>query len=411
MSFYLNMLREEEDMLSGNTGFDDSLVANSDDEYETDLKKTAEIIEDINADYSDQSSQPELDAQDLQENPVEECAMMIFESQYNWNTIMRAIGTKELLENARGREMVMEAVDVKEFFNKIKEFFVKMWKKFTAYVKNWIDNAMALFRTNKSFVQKYGAKFADGKKAYEADPDKKPMKGYNFKAKYGSFDTQLKMAVEGAQENANLVAKKVGDLSAAVSSGNFDRANELNVAHNTERLRGRLCGKSDEISADSFRKELKIAYFGSEEKETLKDDALNPETIKKSLENSNKDVKDIKKVYDNAKKAFDATLKGLKRLEDAIRKSSADASEGKSATMNAVVRSMSIEKDNKAAITMSGNMLMKAMKAQKAQCRRVANAWIFALNKSTRKGKIDKLDKQNASAMLGGGFLSNVELI
>lgn len=411
MSFYLNMLREEEDMLSGNTGFDDSLVTNSDDEYETDLKKTAEIIDDINADYSDQSSQPELDAQDLQENPVEECAMMIFESQYNWNTIMRAIGTKELLENARGREMVMEAVDVKEFFNKIKEFFVKMWKKFTAYVKNWIDNAMALFRTNKSFVQKYGAKFAEGKKAYESDPDKKPMKGYNFKAKYGSFDTQLKMAVEGAQENANLVAKKVGDLSAAVSSGNFDRANELNVAHNTERLRGRLCGKSDEISADSFRKELKIAYFGSEEKETLKDDALNPETIKKSLENSNKDVKDIKKVYDNAKKAFDATLKGLKRLEDAIRKSSADASEGKSATMNAVVRSMSIEKDNKAAITMSCNMLMKAMKAQKAQCRRVANAWIFALNKSTRKGKIDKLDKQNASAMLGGGFLSNVELI
>ena len=411
MSFYLNMLREEEDMLSGNTGFDDSLVANSDDEYETDLKKTAEIIEDINADYSDQSSQPELDAQDLQENPVEECAMMIFESQYNWNTIMRAIGTKELLENARGREMVMEAVDVKEFFNKIKEFFVKMWKKFTAFVKNWIDNAMALFRTNKSFVQKYGAKFADGKKAYEADPDKKPMKGYNFKAKYGSFDTQLKMAVEGAQENANLVAKKVGDLSAAVSSGNFDRANELNVAHNTERLRGRLCGKSDEISADSFRKELKIAYFGSEEKETLKDDALNPETIKKSLENSNKDVKDIKKVYDNAKKAFDTTLKGLKRLEDAIRKSSADASEGKSATMNAVVKSMNIEKDNKAAITMSCSMLMKAMKAQKAQCRRVANAWIFALNKSTRKGKIDKLDKQNASAMLGGGFLSNVELI
>ena len=115
MAFYLNMLREEEEML-GNTGFDPDAVATPDDKYAIELKDVAQTVEDLNAARAEESSEEELDGQDLHEDPVAECMIAIYESEHNWNAIMQAIGSREMLEAARGREMVMEAVDVMGFF-------------------------------------------------------------------------------------------------------------------------------------------------------------------------------------------------------------------------------------------------------------------------------------------------------
>lgn len=416
MSFYLQMLREEEEFM-GNTGFDPDMIGNPDgkDKYEVEIQDVADVIEDINADYADQSAQEELDGQDLAEDPVNECMIAIYESEHNWNQIMQTIGSREVLEAARGREMVMEAVDIKGWLETAKNFFVKMWKKFTAIVKNWIDNAMAKFRTNKSFIEKYGSKLVDGKKAFDADSKSKQFKGYKFennainlvKGSDAAIKTILddcKTNVTGTEEWAR---NTMSNLNKDFDFGSY----KSNMTLNPEVTRGKLAlkGKDSPLSADEYRKALKEAYFGSAEKVTLKkDDACMSVTyLQNVLKTGNKDVADIKKVYKETKKAFDTTIKALNKLQSAMSKTG-DASEARSKAVNYVTGMIQREKDVKAAITLSSSMLMKAIHAQKAQARKVANAYIYALNKKTRKGKIDAADGKTVAE---SGFFGALDLI
>lgn len=417
MSFYLQMLREEEEFM-GNTGFDDNMIGdpNGKDKYEVDIQDVADVIEDINADYVDQSSQDELDGQDLAEDPVNECMIAIYESEHNWNMIMQAIGTKEILEAAKGRELVMEAVDIKGWFKSMKDFFVKMWKKFTAVVKNWIDNAMAAFRTNKSFAEKYGSKLADGKKAYEAKKDKKQFKGYNFGADVAFAQKVAEVVVAGAKANASATEtwarNLINNLDKDYDFSKF--ANSAFVPLKADNLRGRLLsgsakrGEYESTSGDSFRDALKVAYFGSKEKVTLTGNSLEPSTLLTILKSGNSDVKAVKKAYSECKKAFDKTIKALNDLEKAMSKTG-DANEHKSSAMNAVTKMISNEKECKNALTMSSSMLMKAIHAQKAQARKVANAYIFALNKSARKDAFAKADGKPVGE--SAGFFGSLELL
>lgn len=413
MSFYLQMLREEDEFM-GNTGFDDDMIGdpNGKDKYEVDIQDVADVIEDINADYVDQSSQDELDGQDLTEDPVNECMIAIYESEHNWNQIMQAIGSKEILEAAKGREMVMEAVDIKGWFTKMKQFFTKMWAKFTAIVKNWIDNAMAAFRTNKSFADKYGSKLADGKKAYEAAHGKS-FKGYNFKSgNMGSFADKLAKVVTAAKSDANNNKTWADEIASKVSAGNFNYKT-FNPGKKYEEAAANLrsallSGKEAPLgtaASEGFRDALKESYFGSKEKVTLSGDSLDPAKILKVLRIGSDDVKDVKKAYNECKKAFNETIKSLNKLESAMSKG--DASKEKSSAMTAVTKMVSVAKECKSALTMSQTMIMKAIHAQKSQARKVANAYIFALNKGTRKEKFEKADKIGES----GGFFDSLELL
>ena len=103
MGIFVDALREETEFLD-NTGFDGGAVANPDDKYEVELNDVAKAVEDINQNYADQSSQEELDGQDLEEDPVSECMIAIYESEHNWNLIMNALAMREVNEAAIGRE-------------------------------------------------------------------------------------------------------------------------------------------------------------------------------------------------------------------------------------------------------------------------------------------------------------------
>ena len=388
MGFYTMMLREEEELM-GNTGFDPEVVANPDDKYEVEVKDIAQAIEDINADYADQSAQEELDGQDLQDNPVEECAIAIFESEQNWNMIMKAIGTHEVLEAARGREMVMEAVDVKGFFTNIKNFFVKMFKKITAIIKNWIDNAMAAFSTNKKFVEKYGNKLADGKKAYEADPDKKPFKGYKFKTNdLGEMKAGIELATKGSKNTVDDLNKVIS----AINSGKDLKGIDIDF------------GDVEVIEKADMKKQL----FGSDEKVTLDDKYIAPEYLLSVLKRTQKDISGVKKAYNVLKKSINEVIHKIDSIEKAVTKASFATESDRAVSMNTATKALAAAKKEKNNTQMMYTMSMKAISAEMHQARRIANAYIFALNKKTRKGKIDAA---NGKVATESGFLSGIELI
>ena len=56
--------------------------------------------------------------------------------------------------------------------------------------------------------------------------------------------------------------------------------------------------------------------------------------------------------------------------------------------------------------SLSLTTMLKAIRSEKAQCRKIANAYIFALNKKDRKSATD--EKKPVGE---GGFLSGIEFV
>ena len=74
---------------------------------------------------------------------------IIYETEYNWNSLMRAIGIFELASVEAHGEVIYEAVDIKAFFRKIKEFFKGLLEKIGRLFKKIIEKVKSLFSKNK----------------------------------------------------------------------------------------------------------------------------------------------------------------------------------------------------------------------------------------------------------------------
>ena len=408
MGIFVDALREETEEFLDNTGFDGGSVATPDNKYEVELNDVAKAVEDINQNYADQSSQEELDGQDLEANPVEECMIAIYESEHNWNMIMNTLAAKEVNESAMGREMVLESVDIKGFFEKIKQFFITMWKKITAVVKNWIDNAMAVLKTNKQFAAKYGKKLTEGKTAYFADSAHKAFKGYEFKHIDEKTLIDSMKDVDTKNDRALTILRnviKLGGANNATLSGDTSE-------YSNDMIRALFLGeKNKQVTSDGFSKALKEYYYGTEDKITLpeKSSALDPDNITSILSGDMK-MKNVRNAYNTMKKSINDTLKSINELEKSIKENSKNnATEATSAQITAISKWASVVKERKSIAHMAMTTYMRAAHAQAAQARRIGNAYIFALNKKTRKGKIDAANGKATHE--SAGFFSSLELI
>lgn len=74
---------------------------------------------------------------------------IIYETETNWNTLMKAVGILELVSVEKHGEIIYEAVDIKAFFKKIKEFFKGLLEKISRLFKKIIEKVKNLFSKNK----------------------------------------------------------------------------------------------------------------------------------------------------------------------------------------------------------------------------------------------------------------------
>ena len=381
--FYMNMLREQDELM-GNPGFDPNMVVNSDDKYAIDLKDVAKAVEDINDEYADESEQEELDGQDLHEDPVSECMIAIYESEHNWNAIMQAIGTHELMESARGREMVMEAVDIKSYIDKAKEFFVNQFKKITDIVKEWMRKHSVVARANKAFVAKYGSKFEEGRAAYEKS-DRKALTGYNF-------------ATSKVSDLLNSEKAIIGFVSDMAKSANMDDFKQESLGHIApDVIRGRMVGSASQ-AADGYSAALKKKYFG--EKGTLTAETLGK--VKGVLSDGVRNINDAKDVYAEIKRSYNEILKALNAL-----KSGVDKSEKKGEAMGNLTKYIAAVKEAKNITHMGFTTMLSAMRAEQLQAMRVAHAWVSSIEKPKKEKKAEKETTKTESA----GFFGALELL
>ena len=390
MGIYRDMLREEDELM-GNTGFDHGAVVGPDDEYTVQLNDIAKTVEDLNDARADESEQKELDGQDLESNPVEECTRSLYESEHNWNLIYRAMGEHELHEAARGNEVIMEAVDIKAFFTKVKEWFVKKFHDLTDIVKKWIASFKTKSQKDKSFVSKYADKIRKGAAAMDKEIECHDFKSVNLDVatQFNTAKAQYKFAASSTLMRAD-----------GKGTTSMDK-----VVIQAPEVRGALVGEEKGLTSEEFTAALKEKLMPAKVKMAPGKGATDPQYVIDVLSDKFNDVQKIMAAYNAAKKEYKNLFKALKTWEKACQSS------GSNEEFAAVNKTIADVKEVKNAHTTALAYAMKSMAARKAQCLLIANKYIAACPAEKKEKAAKPEAKQENARLVDGGFLAGLTMI
>ena len=364
MGIYRTLLEEEVPHLDDNNNPDSQ------------IKELQDVVEDHDANEAEQQA-----AQDAAFGPdggvddiMDESAIAIYEFELGHNQILQAIGMRELQEASMGRDFIMEAADIKAFFEKIKDKIKEFFKKVWSVIQRWTGNFMALIRTNKGLWEKYSSQIKEGEKLY-ADSSKK-MSGYPFTGIKGKEYSEKE-----ANDAMNDIVSKSKEFSAE------DAENIVNS------VRGYFCSANGkEVSAGDYSAELKKYLYGEKE-ENFK---MTSDQIKVALtEDLRKPVKEMAK---KAKEQFNKAMESVKKMENEA-KSDKNA-ESSNVTISLCTRKSTAIRGCLTATQQFRNAYCIATRMYALQARKFAMAYIAASNKNKHKG----FRKESAEY----GFLGNL---
>ena len=314
-------------------------------------------------------------------DPVAEAYEIMFESEYNYNQLMHMIGIHELCAASSGRELVLEAVDIKGFFARVKEILANMFAAITKAFRKVAQTIGASVSNDKKLVTKYKAAIEAG-----GDTDWN-AKGYVFKDKI-EFESKVFNAEDwtaDAQRHLN----------------NVKDGKELEGVIPRAELTKEIIKKIANVDANSVAEMNEVLY------KSLRGNVSEPIALTKSnmpaskiiaILESDKESKEIKAGYDQIKKSYDEALKTITKLESEITgKEYGDVSKA-FAVCEYYTTAIKTEKtvQNGAYTT-----LLKAAKDKRAQARRLA---LMLIKESPLPEKEKKVKVNNESGSLFGGL-------
>lgn len=396
MGFYFDMLKEQDELM-GNTGFDDSLIGTP-DEYDVKLADVEKAtVEDINKEYSDEAEQKELDGQDLCCNPVEEAAIAIYESECNWNMIMKAMGTYEINEAAHGRVAVMEAADSKSFFSNVKKFFTGLWERISNAVKTWCGELKSTISREKS---KLDSKFYKAVRDGEAKYKGKGFKGYDFAKNTNVAVDELFSKMKTQNEDA---IRLMGSFMLEPSENNgLENAasNAQSIRKTPDEVRGDFCGAKS-VSADEFSKKLHIALFGGDKVQLRGENQIaasaKADYIIGVLQNGNGSIGKVLKAYAELRVSFSKLFAALNKVEKAVLKA-----EKGGAKIGSIANEIKVQKEVKNTCFVVLANCMRAMTAERMQARKIANLYAAAGMKKEKAEKKPEAQKESYTGAFAG---------
>lgn len=95
-------------------------------------------------------------------DPLDECMIIMYESEYNFNQLMQCIGIAELNEFAQGKDFILEGGNLAAFIEKAKEILKGMWNKFKNLFNSVIDNIDKVANVNKALIKSKEDKIKEG---------------------------------------------------------------------------------------------------------------------------------------------------------------------------------------------------------------------------------------------------------
>lgn len=274
-----------------------------------------EEIEDAISGVIDDPAKGLMDGSEI----AEASYMAMYESEYNFNQIIECLDIHTLGAASIGRELVLEAADIKGFFNSVKTAVLDAFKSFTDVISNLITKIKSIFVDNKRFVS------------------------LNQESIKTGFD---KMAhhneeIMGVPYNSAVIKDFINDIHALADAGNAIDLDDKHIKDTSADV------ATDSGDADSKFDKIKLELIGKIAKNTSGNDITSVGDALRAIETEmcGTEKKDLRKHYKNAQEIID-TLTGdagkeiqnyyttvkssinnrLKKIDEAARKAPTDGS-------------------------------------------------------------------------------------
>ena len=317
-------------------------------------------------------------------DPMEEASMIVFESEYNFNQIMKAIGIAELNEAYAGRDFFLEGENKKGFFATCKEVLANMWKSITgvfakahAWLREHVNLHKTFLKNNRAAIE---AGFADSSWTLSKMYDMKLLDG----AKYKTFEGEprlmylAKTDIESAKSN-NHTEKK-----------DFEWCKFPSIVFNATGIHADNMNELKSHLKEATFKMTSYGLNGDESKNGLLEIVIN------ALE-SDKDIVALKEKHKKLKAQYAAYLKQISQMERDIEAPADRDKKNKGVVNNVVIQYMSAVRTERNIYNVVFANTMKAYKVRRAQAYRCATQWAAVGKKGSKKS-----DQQpvNASFMM-----------
>lgn len=288
--------------------------------------------------------------------PLEEAYMSIYESEYNYGQLMRALGMRELKEASMGREFMLEAADVKGFFTKFKEILKNMFANIVKAFKKAFAYLTSTFASDKALVNKYKDKIIAG-----AETDW-TAKGFKFADKIEFHDA--------LSSGDSRLAEFRKSLDAVKEEGNSAKPEDDYHKTVIKNLTG-----IDTDDVKEMVEELKIKLKGSKEPIKLDKTVISAADVIDIL-SKNKEADAVESSYKKIKSSYDKALKEVNNMEKAVTAKEYEGRlDGATAVCTYYMAAIKFEKGVQHAVY---SVTLNAAKAKRAQARSLARKFITA---------------------------------
>lgn len=276
----------------------------------------------------------------------------MYESEYNWNQMMRTIGLQELSAFSTGREMILEANDIRGYFEKAKSFFVRMFEKLTTAFKKFMNKIDIVAKMDKKFVKQNKNKMEKG----FSETNWGDFKGFEYPA------VNLKYT-EPKQLNA--IDLNSTDAYAGGITIKDDSTIKTSIIKN--------CSGIDNTSEISeMNKKLLEQMRGSKDMISLKGKIRLNDVVE--ILGSDRDTNKIREEYANMKKDYNKLLKELEQAKKKFNDGDQNHNTAHSLTLiNKKISYCKFEKNVQNAIYA---LRMKIAREKRSQARKLAHRWV-----------------------------------
>ena len=307
------------------------------------------------------------DAQEVDfkhEANLEGALMNIYESEVNWNSLMKAVAMDELTHFVENGEMaVYEGARLDSFFAKMKEFFKSLWTKIQGFFNKFFAMIAQFVLTDKAFVKKYEKALRD-----------KTTTGFEYKGyEFTNLDDSNEMKQLAAQvmnstqrvkDAKDLEPKSVEEIKAITKSLG---ENETKI---NDGYRGKMVKKSS-VEYDDYAKELYM-YFRKGEDSPSTISGVNIDAQIKYISDAKDNIKAAKEDMNIYKKSINDVIDALNKAEKAL--GSADKEEDKaknSAISSCILKSIASTKSMLSIAQTYSGAKVSALKARNRQAKSV----------------------------------------
>lgn len=300
------------------------------------------------------------------ESPVEECAAIMYESEYNFNQIMKCIGINELKEFSNGRDLILEGADLHAFFERVKQLIVKMAEGFMAMCQKAFTAIKNAITADKKLVGEYAKDIEvgfgkDGWK-FENAWDLEALNAKYNPLKQSIADVDFEELIKDAENNVLLDGDTFSHAAAVKRISGVEVSDEGNAAA-------------------QMKEALNKKFFVSTTYESGADNEL-LNTVMGILKNTS-DIDELNTAYADIKNGYKELLNKLKLFENAARvgkfvdniADDKDGAKSMSQVQNVLTKYTELAKFEKNIQHNYFIVCLSAHKARRNQARKMALKW------------------------------------